>query len=46
MRVIYPVFKGEGVLVLYCEPVMTALYRNESRVTEHADAALEAKARG
>jgi acyl dehydratase len=42
----YSVFKGKGELVLYCEHLMTALYRDPSRFKDDADIALEAKARG
>ena len=31
LRVSYSVYKGEGELVLYCEHLMTALYRDPSK---------------
>lgn len=42
VRVSYSVFKGEGVLALYCEHLMTALYRNPESYKERL-AQLEAQ---
>lgn len=43
VRVSYSVFKGEGELALYCEHLMTALYRDPSLFEVEADAAMKAK---
>ena len=43
VRVSYSVFKGEGELALYCEHLMTALYRDPSLFEAEADAAMKAK---
>lgn len=40
VRVSYSVYKGEGTLALYCEHLMTALYRNPD---DHVEALAEAK---
>ncbi|WP_306117656.1 MULTISPECIES: MaoC family dehydratase [unclassified Roseitalea] len=37
VRVSYSVYKGEGTQVLYCEHLMTALYRDASRFAAQAD---------
>lgn len=43
VRVSYSVFKGEGEQVLYCEHLMTALYRDPDAFQAEADAALAAR---
>lgn len=43
VRVSYSVYKGEGELALYCEHLMTALYRDPEPFREAADAAIAAK---
>ena len=43
VKVSYSVFKGDGEIVLYCEHLMTALYRDPSAYADKA-AALEAQA--
>ncbi|ROT96090.1 MaoC family dehydratase [Histidinibacterium lentulum] len=43
VRVSYSVFKGEGEQVLYCEHLMTALYRDPAPFREAAEAAMAAK---
>src|SRR6056297_53121 len=43
VRVSYSVYKGEGELALYCEHLMTALYRDPSKFEAEADAAMEAR---
>ena len=44
IRVSYSVFKGEGEQVLYCEHLMTALYREPEAFREEADAVMAQKA--
>lgn len=43
VRVSYSVFKGDGEQVLYCEHLMTALYRDPTSFAEQADASIAAK---
>ncbi|MEM1287151.1 MAG: MaoC family dehydratase [Pseudomonadota bacterium] len=43
IRVSYSVFKDEGKQVLYCEHLMTALYRNPSKFAAEADAVMAEK---
>jgi len=43
VRVSYSVFKGEGEQALYCEHLMTALYRDPAAFRAEADAALVAR---
>ena len=43
VRVSYSVFKGEGEQALYCEHLMTALYRDPAAFRAEADAALAAR---
>lgn len=44
IRVSYSVYKGDGELVLYCEHLMTALYRDPEPFAEEAKAVALAKA--
>lgn len=46
VRVSYSVFKGDGELVLYCEHLMTALYRDPSAFAGEAAALAKEKATG
>ena len=43
VRVSYSVFKGEGEQVLYCEHLMTALYRDPAPFRAEAETAMAAK---
>lgn len=43
VRVSYSVFKGEGEHVLYCEHLMTALYRDPSAFADEADEVIARK---
>jgi len=45
VRVSYSVYKGEGELALYCEHLMTALYRDPAAFEAEADAVQEARTR-
>lgn len=46
VRVSYSVFKDDGQQVLYCEHLMTALYRDPEAMKPEIDRALEAKSNG